>query len=1149
MEIPLFVIIFVVSSLVLSSAYWAVTKISATLSCPIPATVTDTRTITPGAVNPNGDHIIDCTGLGTITVANGGQIIIEKVVLDNGSLDGDAGVILMVDSLTVELGGVITTSEKGYIVGDDESGGGSAANASGTTGGSGGGHGGAGGEGIQDATNPPETPGTVYGNKETALTLGSAGGNSGDGGAGGIGGGAIKIEALNGTVTVNGVITASGGDGLDTATSSGGGGAGGSVWIEANVIAGSGTISANGGSAEEAGNQGGGGGGGRVIVFCDSSNNFTGTVTANGGATASSQNGAEGTILGPTCRPDEPSILKQFKIDNITEILVDGVTRDTNGDQGTAQLVTDMSDVDSGDDLSLQIELQQLGTSFTDIPNYTQGSTETNPQQCLSPISDCGNVTIIEPRSKEYHWQARIRDDKGGFSNWVSFGGNGESERDLLLVGDPSSIEIVSGNNQTATVGEALNEAMVVKVVDSAGFGVPSVTLHWAITQGGGSLSSSDVVSNSLGIQENTFTIGTSAQQYQVQVQNVGPNELFTHNATPDDISYFVVDAPSIALVDTDFDVDIIAYDQYDNIATGFTGEVSYTPVDPNDLGITLTHNLTPIDTTFISGDLGQQAVSNFRYDFEPETIVIKAESGLAVGYSNSIAVVASIGLCPDPDGLIDTGTTEIWDAATVPGGVFDCRGLDLHIKDSIGADPTTLKIIGEATILADSLTIDLGNTLTGHNGGFAGGLGSSRGSNAPGKNQQGSGAGHGGYNGKDKDDPYGSVREPVTMGSGGGTTRSWTTTYSGSPGGSAIHLDITYGGSAFINNNGSLNADSERVSGCPGAGGSVWIETPLFNGTGVLTSVGGSNSGSCDGASGGRIAVYTSGGDFLTHESAPTDFRSRVYTKGTGSSGAGTIYIDADGVSGGNGNLYVHNNSGTNGESAGVPYDASSPVQKYNKIIVKDYGHVRILGIDSTLVVTDENGLEGDLTKPKIEPEGLIDLPAIFNIDKVTLNILGDISGAEGITIGDGTDPAEMFIYAWTQKRQNTYNPNHDVYNNFNNITIKNSGKFTLVSHDGSGSTNNSTGVEDYGVILNVSGNLDVQVGGSLNADGVGYAKETGPGANTDLDGRGGVHGGFGDSGTNGGSGASNPYLNLKVPYGDTKSHFLLLHHHYLYK
>ena len=104
---------------------------------------------------------------------------------------------------------------------------------------------------------------------------------------GGPGGGALRLT-VNGTLALDGRVSADGGS---VVGSGAGAGAGGSVWLTVGKLSGAGAISANGGSADV--RWGGGGGGGRVAVTY-TSNLFTGPITARGGL--GFQGGGAGTI-------------------------------------------------------------------------------------------------------------------------------------------------------------------------------------------------------------------------------------------------------------------------------------------------------------------------------------------------------------------------------------------------------------------------------------------------------------------------------------------------------------------------------------------------------------------------------------------------------------------------------------------------------------------------------------------------------------------------------------------------------------------------------------------------------------------------------------------------------------------------------------
>lgn len=97
----------------------------------------------------------------------------------------------------------------------------------------------------------------------------------------GFGGGAIRIIA-NGTVRIEGTVSANGGGGYKNR----GGGSGGSVWITASVLTGSGSIFANGGAprGDPKGDfyQWSFGGGGKISLQWDGGNNSFGGIISGG---------------------------------------------------------------------------------------------------------------------------------------------------------------------------------------------------------------------------------------------------------------------------------------------------------------------------------------------------------------------------------------------------------------------------------------------------------------------------------------------------------------------------------------------------------------------------------------------------------------------------------------------------------------------------------------------------------------------------------------------------------------------------------------------------------------------------------------------------------------------------------------------------
>jgi hypothetical protein len=231
-------------------------------------------------------------GLYDLTISGGavaeppsGAWLYRLFVRSNGwftwSSTGSVPVTVQSDAI-VDAGGGIISDGRGFAPGLGTGAGRTVFSKNVYTGG-GAGYGGPGGPSAYGAGG-----GISYGAIHQPNSLGSGGGSGNPQGApGGAGGGSLQL-AVNGTLTVNGRISA---DGWPGKSPDSGGGSGGSVWLTVGMIAGTGAISANGGSGELP--LGGGAGGGRVAIYYDT-NLFNGSVAAHGGLGA--MNGSAGTI-------------------------------------------------------------------------------------------------------------------------------------------------------------------------------------------------------------------------------------------------------------------------------------------------------------------------------------------------------------------------------------------------------------------------------------------------------------------------------------------------------------------------------------------------------------------------------------------------------------------------------------------------------------------------------------------------------------------------------------------------------------------------------------------------------------------------------------------------------------------------------------
>ncbi len=114
-------------------------------------------------------------------------------------------------------------------------------------------------------------------------------------------------------------------------------------------------------------------------------------------------------------------------------------------------------------------------------------------------------------------------------------------------------------------------------------------------------------------------------------------------------------------------------------------------------------------------------------------------------------------------------------------------------------------------------------------------------------------GAGHGGRGNIARfgipGDVYGSVSNPVTMGSGGGSGQGI-----GGSGGGALFMNVS--GTLALSGKLSANGGDGGYRAGGGSGGSVWVKSATIEGDGMLTADGGNGGNEGGGGGGGRIAL-----------------------------------------------------------------------------------------------------------------------------------------------------------------------------------------------------------------------------------------------------------------------------------------------------
>lgn len=113
--------------------------------------------------------------------------------------------------------------------------------------------------------------------------------------------------------------------------------------------------------------------------------------------------------------PNSPSSLAQKKTDDTVISTGEWIGEDA------VKFTATVDDPDDSDTLYLCVETDSTGTAFSDTED-----------QCGDGVSYSGSsveatVTISsQADDTEYHWQARVKDEAGEYSSWVSYGGNSD---------------------------------------------------------------------------------------------------------------------------------------------------------------------------------------------------------------------------------------------------------------------------------------------------------------------------------------------------------------------------------------------------------------------------------------------------------------------------------------------------------------------------------------------------------------------------------------------------------------------------------------------------------------------------------------------------------------------------------------------------
>ena len=99
---------------------------------------------------------------------------------------------------------------------------------------------------------------------------------------------------------------------------------------------------------------------------------------------------------------------------------------------------------------------------------------------------------------------------------------------------EPTAPSIVSGDNQTGFTGEVLTNSFVVEIHDQYDNPMAGVTVTFAVSEGGGSLSTATATTDANGQAENTLTLGSDpgTNSVVVSVEGISRTEVFSAEAS-----------------------------------------------------------------------------------------------------------------------------------------------------------------------------------------------------------------------------------------------------------------------------------------------------------------------------------------------------------------------------------------------------------------------------------------------------------------------------------------------------------------------------------------------------------------------------------------------------------------------------------------
>jgi hypothetical protein len=810
-------------------------------------------------------------------------------------------------TLAIDGSSAINVTGKGYLGGQGyNEQGRTLGNAAGSSHGAGGSYGGLGGGHEGRASNG------VYGALTDPEELGSGGGAWANE-DGGDGGGFIKLNAIN--IVVDGAVRSNGGESAGTAA---GDGSGGGINLTTTTISGTGAIQSNGGGS----GTGSGAGGGRIAISStDMTTLESGNVQALGGF-GQYANGANGTVVfieqnrsalvlsgqGPSTPWIDLTIPSGYIFDSVTlrdnarviahdtftvtgKLTVTGNSILTHNAQNENGLVIQAKtvQVDEGSSIDVTGKGYPGGTGYHE-PGRTLGNVPAGREGAGGSYGGLGSghegratgPVYGDPKNPIY-----LGSGGGAWAN--EDGGNGGGRitinaSEAVIVN--GSILANGGESAGTAAGDGSGGTVAIHTSKLSGSGY--IAAHGGgngngVGGGGGRIAVYcdyvDPTSN-LGSLYNIAAFGKTGQ-YDTRQTTPGTFYIKYSNQEEGDL---YIDA---GLTDANGHPNRTSADStiFPRIGFGTTAAVGIDTLTAD--GLVSMHPNSLVGIRF-NPDINQ-----------PETFVIQSNTGDTITvatpneHGNNFADIAAVG--------------KTYGGSYTFDNVFFRRGGNLMIGDLFEVTDTlaveeygkithynaTASFISWLSLKVNHLIIDATGSIDSTGRGYLGGRnyheqGRTLG-NVP-AGREGTGGSYGGlalgYEGRPSNPIYGSLVNPLDLGSGGG---AWANEDGGDGGGLVLIQANTLKVDGSIIANGGESVGSAAGDG---SGGTINIAVGSLSGTGIIQANGGGN-GNGSGAGGGRIAIYYSGSMALPEQNISAIGGTGQYGSPGGN---GTVYLKKQG-------------------------------------------------------------------------------------------------------------------------------------------------------------------------------------------------------------------------------------------------------------